>query len=361
MTLSVKWESCVRSRSRAATCRACVDGCPVKAISLDGPRASVKVDLEACTSCGRCQAVCPTEVFHGVADVTAFVEHAGSTLSCSSTFCLSLLTTEDFVTLALRHGTVKVDGAGCTTCRATPSLVGERVERATSFLAASGFAAKLVEVVKPGAPPAAVVVPAPVVAAPSRRTLLRRLVPGAEPTPRAPLALAPLGSGALDPVKVKDKPLPARRERLLAQLGASSRERGATALPGAEVDFTSDKVLDLTTCTGCLQCVSACPTAALTSSRGLDEVRFDAARCVKCGTCHDVCEPRSLTLALRFDTASLTAGARSLARFTVKACTECGVRFKYDGGDAICPRCAGHDDEARALHGLPTKPPGASA
>lgn len=360
MTLSVKWESCVHSRSRAATCRACVDGCPAKAVSLDGPRGSVKVELAACTSCGRCQALCPTEVFHGVADVTAFVAQAGATLSCSPTFCLSLLTTEDFVTVALRQGTVKVDGAGCTTCRASPSLVGERVERATAFLSASGFAAKLVEVVKPGALPAAVA-PAPVVVAPSRRALLRRLVPGAEPAPQPPLALAPLGSGALDPSKMKDKPLPARRQRLLAQLAASSRERAATALPTDEVDFTSDKVLDLATCTGCLQCVSACPTAALTSSRGLDEVRFDAARCVKCGTCHDVCEPRSLTLARRFDTSLLTAPARSLARFTVKACSECGVRFKYDGGDAVCPRCAGHDDEARALHGLPTKPPGASA
>lgn len=355
MTLSVNWESCVHSRSRAATCRACVDGCPAKAISFDGPRASVKVDMATCTGCGRCQAVCPTEVFHGVADVAAFVEQAGSTLSCTSTFCLSLLTTEDFVTLALRHGTVKVDGAGCTTCRVSPSLVGERVERATAFLSASGFAAKLIEVVKPGALPASVA-PTPVVVAPSRRALLRRFLPGAEPVPAAPLVLA-----ALDPVKVKDKPLPARRERLLARLGSTPRERAATALPTDEVDFTSDKVLDLTTCTGCLQCVSACPTAALTSSRGLDEVRFDAARCVKCGTCHDVCEPRSLTLARRFDTALLSSGPRSLVRFTVKACAECGVRFKYDGGDAICPRCAGHDDEARELHGLPTKPPGASA
>lgn len=355
MTLSVTWESCVRSRSRAATCRACVDGCPAKAISFDGPRASVKVDLAACTSCGRCQAVCPTEVFHGVADVAAFVEQAGSTLSCAPTFCLSLLTTEDFVTLALRHGTVKVDGAGCTTCRVAPSLVGERVERATAFLAASGFTAKLVEVVKPGAPPTAVA-PAQVVVAPSRRALLRRLVPGAEPAPAPPLVLK-----VLDPAKVKSKPLPARRERLLAQLASKPRERAATALPTGEVDFTSDKVLDLTTCTGCLQCVNACPTAALTTSRGLDEVRFEAGRCVKCGTCHDVCEPRALTLARRFDTALLTAPARALARFTVKACAECGARFKYDGGDALCPRCAGHDDEARELHGLPTKPPGASA
>lgn len=356
MTLALQWEACVRTRSTAATCQRCVDACPASAISLDGPRASVKVDLATCTSCGQCQPVCPAGAFSGLADVAGFMASAGAQLACTPAFCLGHLATEDLVTLALRHQSVTVDGAGCASCREDRSLVLERVEQANTFLSASGFDATLRLTVKPGAAPASAP-PAPTPAAASRRALLHRLVPGlVQEAAKAPLALAPMGTGALEPARLKERPLPARRERLLSQLKASTRARAAVALDEAEVPFTSDKVLDLVTCTGCLQCVSVCPTAALTATRTQDEVLFDAARCLKCRACHDVCEPKAITVAPRFQPSALLAQApRSLGRFTVKACTECGARFKYDGGDAVCPRCVGHDDEARELHGLPPR------
>ena len=39
-------------------CGACVDGCPVEAISLDD---KAVVDADACTSCGACVDTCPVE------------------------------------------------------------------------------------------------------------------------------------------------------------------------------------------------------------------------------------------------------------------------------------------------------------
>lgn len=39
-------------------CGACVDGCPVEAISLDD---KAKVDPDACSSCGACVDTCPVE------------------------------------------------------------------------------------------------------------------------------------------------------------------------------------------------------------------------------------------------------------------------------------------------------------
>ena len=38
-------------------CGACVDTCPVGAITLDG---TAKVDADACVDCGACEGVCPT-------------------------------------------------------------------------------------------------------------------------------------------------------------------------------------------------------------------------------------------------------------------------------------------------------------
>jgi formate hydrogenlyase subunit 6/NADH:ubiquinone oxidoreductase subunit I len=362
VTLSLRWEACVRTRSTAAACRACVDACPASAISLDGPRGSVKVDLAACTRCGLCQPACPDEAFSGVADVGAFVATAGPSLACSPTLCLQVLAVEDFVTLALKHGTVKVDGAGCEACREHRGVVHERLEQANTFLSASGFDAQVVTVVKPGAEPVKVAPPAPPRDA-SRRALLRRLVPGMQAEPKAaPLALTPMGAGTFEPAKLRERPLPARRERLLAALKTATRARAAAALEADEVPFTSMKALDVVTCTGCMQCVSVCPTAALTASRAQDEVRFEAARCLKCRACHDACAPGAITVARRFEPARfLEPQPVSLARFRVKDCAECGARFKYDGGDAVCPRCQGQDDEARALHGLPPRPPGARA
>jgi formate hydrogenlyase subunit 6/NADH:ubiquinone oxidoreductase subunit I len=84
-----------------------------------------------------------------------------------------------------------------------------------------------------------------------------------------------------------------------------------------------------------------------------DELRFDASRCVKCHTCHDVCEPRALTQAKTVDLAHFVArDVRPLGRLTIKSCAECGAPFKHAGGeDFLCERCRDLDDEARELVG----------
>ena len=38
-------------------CGACVEGCPVGAISMDGDKA--KIDADACIDCGACNGTCP--------------------------------------------------------------------------------------------------------------------------------------------------------------------------------------------------------------------------------------------------------------------------------------------------------------
>lgn len=360
MTVALAWERCVRTRAVAAECRACVDACPAGALDLGGPRGSVTVDPGACIDCGLCQAACPTESFSGAVDVAAFVAAAGPALACTPAFCLAALAVEDLVTLAVRHGTLRVDAAGCAQCRTAPkghAALTARLEQARDFLVAAGLTARTA--VTPGArpaPPAPAPVEGPARAAESvaegRRAFLRRFVPPAvqeaaapPPPPRRTVDFA-----SLDAALLRAREVPARRQRLLAALAAAPREGAPRRLERDAVAFSSSKALDLRTCTACLQCVTTCPTAALTVPRLRDELRFEAARCVRCGTCHDVCEPDALSLARSFDTgAFLAAEVQALGRFPVKACGECGALFRYTGGDAVCPRCLAQDAEAREL------------
>jgi ferredoxin len=293
-----------------------------------------------------------------VFDVAGFVASAGPAIGCSQAFCVGALSTDDFVTLALRHRELTLEGPGCSRCATNRASVTARIEVANSLLSAGGLPGRVVMVMKPGAA-ALAVAKEPSAAAPSRRALLRKLVPSLEPEPVRTLALEPMGRGALEPAKLRAQALPVRRERLLEQLHPRKTPPAPSLLGEPEVDLSSEKRLNLETCTGCMQCVSVCPTGALTTPRAQDELVFESARCVKCRSCHDVCEPSALTVAPRFDVSAFVNRAQvSLGRFSVKACSECGARFKYDGGDVLCARCAGHDAEARELHGLPPASPG---
>ncbi len=52
---------CISTRNRRLTCRACVEICPVSAISVS--RGRLEVDHSNCTHCGACITVCPTQAF----------------------------------------------------------------------------------------------------------------------------------------------------------------------------------------------------------------------------------------------------------------------------------------------------------
>lgn len=367
--LSLTWETCVKLRSRAASCRACVDSCPTQAIAFDGPRESVAVDLGKCIGCGLCQAACPTESFSGAVDVAAFLEVAPAELRCAPAYtaegpgpltCLGALSAEDLVVLALKHGQLRVDVQGCAQCRTAPlgqQALSSRVEQARELLVALGASARLTVSLGKATPAAPLPSPPPGgEREPSRRAFLRRLVPGAlaeavkPPPPRLELDTA-----KLNPARLRSQEPPPRRQRLLAALDAAKLPAPKAKLPEELVGFTSSKALDVDTCTACALCVTTCPTGALSMSAVRDQLSFDASRCVKCATCHDVCEPHALTKAKTFDLAHFAArDARPLGRLTVKSCAECGAPFKHQGGeDYLCERCRDLDDEARELLGVP--------
>ena len=113
MTLTLEYERCVRTRSVASGCRACVDVCPAGAITLAGEKQSVAVDLDACTDCGLCLAACPTEAFSGVFDVATL--EAPARLACGEggVPCVGAVSAEDLVAFAQRSGRLEVVGRAC--------------------------------------------------------------------------------------------------------------------------------------------------------------------------------------------------------------------------------------------------------
>ena len=160
---------CVAVRNRHSTCRKCIEACVADAISVGDN--SVKIDAEACVSCGACTVVCPTEALVPVepADVELASAAASATralggslsvFACArmaarregdpdkyvSVPCLARMEESLLLQLA-SHGVgdvVLVDGT-CSTCKfgGTSEGVTATVESANSLLEAQGSSVRV--------------------------------------------------------------------------------------------------------------------------------------------------------------------------------------------------------------------------
>ena len=354
---------CVRATNKLSTCKACEEVCAVETIRIDSQLPNFVPN--ECVGCGGCAAACPDAAF-GLDDFSAIeyifelVEEKRELLSCKESIpCLAALSIEELISLALLHPSnhLVLDRAYCKECelgRLNEPIIKMRIEEANFFLQAIE-AKKHLEFREVGYEPKQ--------AAKDRRAFLANL--NLKEALRAKqkfqneieatsnmLQEATLSQE--DTQKIREaKDVPHRRKLLMMALKRTQKPNLLHKLRSDDISFISQKVLDEKSCTNCQMCYRICPTGALSSDKQNGAIFFDAIACIKCASCHDVCEPRSLELRSVFDLAALFEPKReTLVRFDMRRCNECGLAFAYRGGEVICRRCAIEEEEAMSLWGI---------
>lgn len=324
-------DRCVTVRNRNASCRRCLEACPVDGALTLGMN---KLDFNYmfCVSCGACTTVCPTEALaptkpldrdlaQSIAEAT---ENAGghAVFACARVSshgkgnpekyaevpCLGRVE-ECLLLNAAADGAraiTLVDG-NCHTCkyRFTSAGTTDTVDSANTLLEAWGSP---VRVERSSAWPEEAVLrdDDTLALGESRRAFFMR---GKERVKKG------AASTALKALKHGEK-IPTLRERLrvakdgaLPHFEAERRPSTLDALdrmgqPQEDEIFTrlwGSVEIDAEACSGCRMCTVFCPTGALKMSEEKPEgegqyLEFSVADCVQCDSCADICLKKCLTV-----------------------------------------------------------------
>jgi len=315
--------SCLRNEYAHNDCRECLQICPVEAFGFD--RGRFGVDLQKCINCGVCLGVCPTGAL-GLAffDPDGYVETLEEeevSLSCKKDLpCLSVFDVHHFASMLLDHREVACDLSHCEGCELNPGgrtldSIRTRMEKAREFVKALGvereFESRPYE--------------------PDRRAFFKTVFDGARKLTGGKRS-EETGSGGGVPKKVE-------------LLKRSVREYATDlAKPHVEAEFLADKEIDAG-CDNCGECVQFCPTQALFFAKEGRAIWFVSGKCIACGICHEVCEPKAIHGSHRVDILSWAFDrGRELIEHTFEICRECKTPFAYKGGEPICGRCKGFVD-----------------
>ncbi|SFV56014.1 Iron-sulfur cluster-binding protein [hydrothermal vent metagenome] len=361
MSLSFDLASCTRAVSRLSECRKCVDICPVETINIVDNIPSFTPS--ACVDCGGCVGVCPTEAFSldefsTVEFFFSILEDSEPLISCKKNLpCISILSVEHLISIALSSDEpITLDLGHCHNCEIKEPLYEQilaNIEEANFIL--SSFSDK--QLLSEDLAYSPMEVEKKDDTASSRRSFLSNIsIKGVakhkEAFDKAVNAddekRFEIDENTIS--KIKEHRLPDKRKILFTTLKRATKPKQYEVLPEEEVSFTSQKYVD-ESCTNCQICYRICPTGALSSDGKFSLINFDAMLCLKCRLCHDVCEPDAIKLQGGFEIKEFFEPTqRTLAKFNIKRCNECGGYFTYQGGEMICPRCAVEEDEARTLH-----------
>lgn len=357
MSLNFDVSSCVRATSKFSECTKCVDICPVSTIEfVDNIPAFTP---SACIECGGCVGACPTESFSlsNFSLISFFfdaMEKKENEFSCKSELpCLSILGVEELISLALGSSkNIILDAKACN-CGGESRLLNEKIEanieEANFILSAFSEKQILIQSLKKEEN-----LSKEEQEIKDRRSFfsLKSVVESKSEFDEAVLE-DELKEFALDVetiARIKDKKIPNRRKLLFSLLKREAKPSIYEVLAEEDVSFTSQKFVD-ESCTNCQICYRICPTGALSSDLKFSVINFDAMMCVKCHLCHDVCEPNAIQLQAGFELKEFFEPTqRTLAKFDIQRCNECGNYFTYTGGVKECFRCKIEEEEAMGLH-----------
>jgi ferredoxin len=357
MSLIFDVASCVRATSKLSECTKCLDICPVSTIEL--VENIPAFTPSACIECGGCVGVCPTEAF-SLSDFSAInfffgaLERKEHEFACKRELpCLSILSVEHLIALALGSAEQIVLDAEACNCGGESTVLNEQIatniEEANFVL--SSISTKQILV---GSLSVDDRVESDENQVKDRRSFLslKTVVKSKQDFDEA-VESDELKAFALDRdviTKIKDKKIPDKRKLLFSLLKRLEKQEAYDILAQEDVGFTSQKYVE-ESCTNCQICYRICPTGALSSDAKFSLINFDAMMCLKCHLCHDVCEPDAIKLQPGFEIKEFFEPTqRTLAKFDIQRCNECGNYFTYRGGIKECFRCKVEEEEAMELH-----------
>jgi len=356
MSLNFDPSSCVRATSKFSECTKCVDVCPVSTIEIVDNIPAFTPSV--CIECGGCVGSCPTESF-SLSDFSAIsfffeaLEKKEHKFACKTELpCLSVLSVEHLIALALGSDEPIIMDAKACNCGGDSRRLNDQIEaniEEANFVLSS-FSSKQILVesltnIEENEEEEQVR---------DRRSFLslKGAVKSKQDFDQAveadELKAFELDSDVI--ARIKDKKIPDKRKLLFSLLKRQEKPENYEVLAQEDINFTSQKFVD-ESCTNCQICYRICPTGALSSDMKFSVINFDAMMCVKCHLCHDVCEPNAIQLQPGFEIKEFFEPTqRTLAKFDIQRCNECGNYFTYTGGVKECFRCKIEEDEAMELH-----------
>jgi len=357
MSLHLEVSSCIRATSKFSECTKCMDACPESITLVDNlPAFANNTGVEAAA----CVGVCPTEAFwlSDFSTTEFFFSFLDSKIRLISPKlnvpCLSVFSVEHLISLALAsEEEITLDLSSYDQESILYDLIKSKIEEA-NFVLSSFSTKKLVSNMENIVPQDDKEEESEVS---SRRSFLgnaslKGLVKHKMSFDEA-VEADELKSFALDTetiAKIREKNVPDKRKILFTTLKRAAVPNAFEVLAEEDITFTSQKFVD-ESCTNCQICYRICPTGALSSDGKFSLINFDAMLCVKCRLCHEVCEPNAIQLQPGFEIKEFFEPVqRTLAKFDIKRCNECGNNFTYTGGEQACPRCMEEEEEAMFLH-----------
>lgn len=358
---------CLNRRHAGASCTRCVDGCPVRAITLDG--ATPQLDDDACVRCGLCVPTCPTDSFVAAIDyerklceTVAALPQTPTALVCAAhpapaqsaarvdavvqhRRCLAALSAADLLEMAAGGARpLWLDDSPCAACPigAAQSTLARTVDAARILLHAAGRAPALIlhSEQSPAADARTRRLPLYDGAQPaiSRRALFTRLRPAQADKGDEPLLDDLIERGAPLSERLPQQTPPSRR-RVLTAINAlpanGNGEFAATRTPFGAVEVQAEA------CSGCELCARFCPTGALhfaMHAAGF-ELTFQATACIACRICVVACPEHAVSLGDKLEMDMLRADrVTQLAAGELVACAGCGVLTARRPAEPT-PRC----------------------
>ncbi len=361
--ISLTASRCVRSLARESECNKCEVICPTEAIVV-GNNPLPAINFSSCVGCGACDAICPSEAF-SLEDFKPtdfffkFLEDKDNLISCRKNVpCIAALNVENIISLAVLKKEMVFDMGHCDECsishRCKPQII-KNYEEANYILSAMENEAliKLEDICFEDNAKTQ---------ESERRDFFRSINLGNVAKSKHAFevevkkATDELTEHTLqkeDIALLKRKRVPQKRKLFFTAIKRVEKPSQFHVVDASELSFTSQKLLDLDSCTACQMCYRVCPTGALTSNVKNSKIDFDPFLCIKCNICHDVCEPNAITLSDAYNVKEFFEPAvQNLITFKVRRCDECNIIFSTNSNEKMCYRCKAEDEEARELWGI---------